>query len=62
VNDDGGLACATAALSLGLVTSVPEVGHAQQRPLVKALDEATRKGRTVVDMKQDWKVVYPFQK
>jgi phosphoserine phosphatase len=30
--------------------------------LDKALDEATRKGWTVVDMKQDWKVVYPFQR
>jgi phosphoglycolate phosphatase-like HAD superfamily hydrolase len=30
--------------------------------LDKALDEAPRKGWTVVDMKQDWKVVYPFQK
>jgi hypothetical protein len=30
--------------------------------LDKALDEAQAKGWTVVDMKQDWKVVYPFQK
>jgi phosphoglycolate phosphatase-like HAD superfamily hydrolase len=30
--------------------------------LDKALDEATQKGWTVVDMKQDWKVIYPFQK
>ena len=30
--------------------------------LDKALDEAPRRGWTVVDMKQDWKVVYPFQK
>jgi phosphoglycolate phosphatase-like HAD superfamily hydrolase len=30
--------------------------------LDKALDEATRKGWTVVDMKRDWKVIYPFQK
>ena len=30
--------------------------------LDKALDEATKRGWTVVDMKQDWKVVYPFQK
>jgi len=27
-----------------------------------AWDEATAKGWTVVDMKQDWKVIYPFQK
>ncbi len=30
--------------------------------LDKALDEAQAKGWTVVDMKQDWKVIYPFQK
>lgn len=27
----------------------------------KGLDEATEKGWTVIDMKNDWKVVYPFQ-
>jgi phosphoserine phosphatase len=30
--------------------------------LDKALDEALAKGWTVVDMKNDWKVVYPFEK
>ena len=30
--------------------------------LDKALDEATAKGWTVVDMKKDWKVIYPFEK
>jgi phosphoglycolate phosphatase-like HAD superfamily hydrolase len=30
--------------------------------LARALDEAPRRGWTVVDMKQDWKVIYPFQK
>jgi phosphoserine phosphatase len=30
--------------------------------LDKALDEALQKGWTVVDMKQDWKVIYPFQR
>lgn len=30
--------------------------------LDKALDEAMRRGWTVVDMRQDWKVIYPFQK
>jgi hypothetical protein len=30
--------------------------------LDRALDEATAKGWTVVDMKRDWKVIYPFQK
>jgi hypothetical protein len=29
--------------------------------LDKALDEATAKGWTVVDMKRDWKVVFPFE-
>lgn len=30
--------------------------------LDKALDEALAKGWTVVDMKKDWKIVYPFEK
>jgi len=30
--------------------------------LDKALDEARAKGWTVVDMKKDWKVIYPFQR
>ena len=30
--------------------------------LDKALDEAGERGWTVVDMKRDWKVVYPFEK
>ena len=30
--------------------------------LDKALDEAGRLGWSVVDMKRDWKVIYPFQK
>jgi hypothetical protein len=29
--------------------------------LDKALDEAIQKGWTVVDMKREWKVIYPFQ-
>lgn len=33
-----------------------KIGH-----LDKALEEALSKGWTVVDMKQDWKAVYPFQ-
>jgi len=33
-----------------------KIGH-----LDKALDEALNSGWTVVDMKKDWKVVYPFQ-
>jgi hypothetical protein len=31
-------------------------------PLNKGLDEALSKGWTVVDMKNDWKIIYPFQK
>jgi phosphoglycolate phosphatase-like HAD superfamily hydrolase len=30
--------------------------------LDKALDEATRRGWTVVHMKKDWKVIFPFEK
>jgi hypothetical protein len=30
--------------------------------LDRALDEALRSGWTVVDMRRDWKVIYPFQK
>jgi hypothetical protein len=30
--------------------------------LDKALDEANAKGWTVVDMKKDWKVIYPFER
>lgn len=30
--------------------------------LDKALDEAMAKGWTVVDMKNDWKIIYPFEK
>ena len=33
-----------------------KIGH-----LEKALDEALKNGWTIVDMKQDWKVIYPFQ-
>ena len=33
------------------------IGH-----LDKALSEANRNGWSVVDMKKDWKVVYPAQK
>ncbi len=33
------------------------IGH-----LDKALDEARAKGWTVVDMKNDWKIIYPFEK
>ena len=30
--------------------------------LARGLDEASKRGWIVVDMKQDWKVIYPFQK
>jgi len=30
--------------------------------LDKALDEAQAKGWTVVDMKNDWKVIYPSER
>ena len=30
--------------------------------LDKALDEADKNGWTVVDMKRDWRVVYPFER
>jgi hypothetical protein len=30
--------------------------------LDKALDEAGRRGWTVVDMQRDWKVIYPFER
>ena len=30
--------------------------------LDKGLDEAREKGWTVVNMKQDWKVIFPFEK
>jgi hypothetical protein len=42
----------------------PRVAERLRRLLERAgaLDEATQKGWTLVDIKQDWKVVYPFQK
>ena len=30
--------------------------------LARGLDEAPKRGWIVADMKQDWKVIYPFQK
>lgn len=29
--------------------------------LYKGLDEAIEKGWTVIDMKNDWKIIYPFE-
>jgi hypothetical protein len=36
--------------------------YAYDQGAVKALDEARKKGWTVVDMKQDWKAIYPPEK
>jgi len=36
--------------------------HSPIGKLDKALDEAPKRGWLVVDMKNDWKVIYPFQK
>ena len=44
---------------------VPEYAYGKDSHvglLVKALSEANRNGWTVVDMKKDWKVVYPAEK
>ena len=30
--------------------------------LARGLDEASKRGWILADMKQDWKVIYPFQK
>jgi len=35
--------------------------HSSIGKLDKALNEAQAKGWTVVDMKQDWKVIFPFE-
>lgn len=43
--------------------AVREWAYDRQSPvgaLDKALDEAGKRGRTVVDMKKDWKKVYAF--
>jgi phosphoglycolate phosphatase-like HAD superfamily hydrolase len=36
--------------------------HSKIGKLDKALDEGVAKGWTIVDMKTDWKVIYPFEK
>ena len=36
--------------------------HSKVGKLDKALDEATAKGWTVVDMKQDWRTIFPAEK
>ena len=48
-----------------LASSRPEWAYDRQSHigrLDKALDEAATRGWTAVDMKQNWKVMYPFQK
>jgi len=53
---------------MGLVhhtDAVREFAYDRQSPfgrLDKALDEATQRKWTVVDMKSDWNTIYPFQK
>ena len=41
-----------------------EYAYARQKfnTLDKALDEASAKGWTVVDMKNDWRIIFPFDK
>ena len=36
-------------------------GSLDEAALTWALDEAQARGWTIVDMKKDWKVIYPFQ-
>ncbi len=40
----------------------PTTAQSHIGKLDKALDEAAAKGWTVVDMKRDWKVIFPFEK
>ena len=39
----------------------PTTGNHHIGRLDKGLDEALEKGWTVIDMKEDWKVIYPFE-
>jgi phosphoglycolate phosphatase-like HAD superfamily hydrolase len=61
-------AAGTGARFMGLVhhtDAVREYAYDRQSnvgKLDKALDEANAKGWTVVDMKRDWKVVFPFER
>ena len=73
-NSDGDLqmlqwtAAGSGARFVGLVHHTDaerEFAYDRQSPighLDKALDEATKRGWTVLSMKQDWKVIYPLQK
>ena len=42
--------------------STPTTAQSHIGKLDKALDEALQRGWTVVDMKKDWKRIYPFEK
>ncbi len=61
-------AAGSGARFMGLVhhtDATREYAYDRETPfgrLDKALDEASARGWTVVDMKNDWKVIYPFQK
>ena len=61
-------AAGTGARLMGLVhhtDSAREWSYDRQShigKLDKALDEATAKQWVVVDVKRDWKVIYPFQR
>jgi len=60
-------AAGSGARFMGLVHHTDAVReYAYDRPspvgqLDKAWDEALRRGWTIVDMKRDWKVIYPFE-
>jgi hypothetical protein len=48
----------------GLLAARPSRGQADPLPSwndSKPWDEAVRRGWSIVDMKNDWKVVYPFE-
>ena len=51
-----GLSSTTPTPSASAPTTASKIGK-----LDKALDEATAKGWTVVDMKNDWKTIFPFE-
>ena len=61
-------AAGSGASFMGLVhhtDAVREWAYDRNSPvgrLDKAWDEAVRRGWTLVDMKRDWKVIYPFEK
>jgi hypothetical protein len=55
-------------LSAGMTLSLPVSMHQREYDrnsdighLDKALDEANEKGWTVVDMKNDWRRIFPFE-